>query len=278
MSPFITPQQYFREHEGRPKKSFGQNFLIQPKTAENIVKAAELDPSEVAIEVGPGLGALTRFILPEVRRLHLVELDRDMIGYLKESVSEFDCEVTIHQKDVLHFDFEAISRSEGQPLVLLGNLPYNISSPLVFRLLEARSIIKRAVFMVQKEVGERFAAAPGGGEYGVLSVLLGVYARVSRLYAVGPGQFYPPPKVDSLVVRIDFEPAIEDAPPFPFLRSLVNAAFQQRRKTLQNSLRGFVKNAELLERVLSQNGIDPKRRPETLSPEEFSRLASDLLG
>jgi 16S rRNA (adenine1518-N6/adenine1519-N6)-dimethyltransferase len=162
--------------------------------------------------------------------------------------------------------------------VVLGNLPYNISSPLVFRLLEARSCIKRAVLMVQKEVGERLTAGPGGKDYGVLSVLLGVYARVQAVLIVGPGQFYPPPAVDSLVVSIHFNDQLfSSVPPFIFLRKLVNTCFQQRRKTLSNSLKGFAGiNTALLQDAFRASGIDPKRRPETLSAEEFVGLAKAL--
>jgi 16S rRNA (adenine1518-N6/adenine1519-N6)-dimethyltransferase len=171
-----------------------------------------------------------------------------------------------------------VSRTEGQRLVILGNLPYNISSPLVFHLLESLSVIERAVFMVQKEVGDRLSAGPGTKDYGVLSVLLGGCARVTPLFTVGPGQFYPPPQVDSLVLRIDFFPgAFAEPPSFKFLRTLVNVAFQQRRKTLQNSLKSlWGGNMALLEQAFSETGIDPKRRPETLSPQEFLYLGKTL--
>lgn len=274
---FLTPQDYFRLHDARPRKRFGQHFLAQPKTAERIVLSAQLESSETAVEVGPGLGALTAFILERVRRLHLVELDRDLAGYLESSLSPSEPKAVVHRQDVLEFDFLSVAREEGSPLVVLGNLPYNISSPLVFRLLESMTAIKRAVFMVQKEVGERFASGPGTKDYGVLSVLLGVYARVSALFLVGPGQFYPPPKVESLVVRMDFLPETYDAgPPFDFLRKLVSAAFQQRRKTLQNSLKGMVGDAGILAKAFEERGIDPRRRPESLTPAEFSGLAGAI--
>ena len=275
---FLTPQHYFRLNESKPRKRFGQHFLAQSRTAERIVESAELEESDVVVEVGPGLGALTQFILPKVRRLDLVELDRDLATYLEASISAVPCRVLVHQQDVLEFDFAMLSREEGQPLSVLGNLPYNITSPLIFFLLESRAWLKRAVFMVQKEVGQRLAASPGTKEYGVLSVLLGACTQVLPLFEVGPGQFYPPPKVDSLVLRIDFDrgPSL-DTSSFNWLRRVVNATFQQRRKTLQNSLKGLVgKNRELLEKGFQKSGIDPLRRPETLSSEEFLRLAESL--
>jgi 16S rRNA (adenine1518-N6/adenine1519-N6)-dimethyltransferase len=275
---FLTPRQYFQLSATHPKKRFGQHFLSQPGTAELIVRSADLDPADVVVEVGPGIGALTQFIIPVVRRLHLIELDRDLAGYLSSNIPDSDCRVSVHQQDVLTFDFKSLGEEEGKKLVVLGNLPYNISSPLVFRLLESMSSLTKAVFMVQKEVGERLSAGPGTKDYGVLSVLLGVYAKVSRLFTVGPSQFYPPPKVDSLVIRIDFlgQPP-EGAPPFKFLRSVVNTAFQQRRKTLSNSLKGMTgNNREQLDEAFSNSRIDPGRRPETLSPEEFLQLAAAL--
>jgi 16S rRNA (adenine1518-N6/adenine1519-N6)-dimethyltransferase len=275
---FVSPQEYFRGHGVIPRKRFGQHFLNQPRTAERIVESAELCPSDVVIEVGPGLGALTRFILSRVRQLHLVELDRDLAVFLEANLPATDCRVSFYRQDILTFDFGALGRSEGEPLVVLGNLPYNISSPLVFRLLESRRCLKRAVLMVQKEVGERLTAGPGGKDYGVLSVLLGIYARVRPLFVVGPSQFYPPPAVHSLVVLIDFMAhPFTDAPSFAFLRNLVSTCFQQRRKMLFNSLKGFAgANPTLLQETFLASGIDPKRRPETLSTEEFVQLAKAL--
>jgi 16S rRNA (adenine1518-N6/adenine1519-N6)-dimethyltransferase len=275
---FVSPQEYFRGHGGSPRKRFGQHFLIQPKTAERIVESAELSLWDRVVEVGPGLGALTQFILPKVRRLHLVELDRDLAGFLEKNLPATECWVSFYKQDILRFDFCALGQPEEQRLVVLGNLPYNVSSPLVFRLIESRHCIKRAVLMVQKEVGERLVAYPGGKDYGVLSVLLGVYARVRSLFVVGPGQFYPPPNVDSVVIAMDFMDHLAvETPSFAFLRHLINTCFQQRRKTLFNSLKGLAGlESTLLTEVLLASRIDPKRRPETLSPEEFVHLARDL--
>ncbi len=276
MAEFLTPGQYFRLTGIRARKSFGQHFLAQPATAARIVHSADLAESDVVVEIGPGLGALTRFLVESVRRLHLVELDREMAAYLRERLPP-ECGAEVHEQDAVGFDFEGLRAAEGKRLVLLGNLPYSISSALVFRLLEAFPAVGRAVFMVQKEVGERFAAAPGSGEYGVLSVLLGLYATVRPLFPVGPGQFFPPPKVDSLVIRIDFNDTPPPGPPFDFLRKLVSTAFQQRRKTLKNCLKGvFGLSPSGLDRAFAETGIDPARRPETLSPREFLALAQSV--
>ncbi|MDR3567351.1 MAG: 16S rRNA (adenine(1518)-N(6)/adenine(1519)-N(6))-dimethyltransferase RsmA [Syntrophobacteraceae bacterium] len=276
MPNFLTPAQYFKQYGSRPLKRFGQHFLSQPATAQKIVQSAEILACDAVVEIGPGLGALTQFIIEQAEKTHLIELDRVMVEYLSERVP---AQTAIYRQDALAFDFKDLSLSLGKRLVVLGNLPYNISSPLVFTLLEAFPAIDRAVFMVQKEVGIRLAAPPGSKDYGVLSVLLGIYAEVSKLFSVGPSQFHPPPKVDSLVLRIDFSPAPPDGDPgFDFVRKLVSKAFQQRRKTLANSLAGvFGLSPEKLKRGFEQAQIDPKRRPETLSPLEFLALARSFL-
>ncbi|MHC1725861.1 MAG: 16S rRNA (adenine(1518)-N(6)/adenine(1519)-N(6))-dimethyltransferase RsmA [Syntrophobacteraceae bacterium] len=272
MLDFISPSQYFHEAKLRPRKQLGQHFLAQPATAARIVQSAELSHSDTAVEIGPGLGALTRFILPQAGRLLLIEFDREMVAYLRKRTP---LETVIHEQDVLSFDFKNLCRLEGQRLVLLGNLPYNISSPLLFHLLESFPAIERAVFMVQKEVGMRFAGRPGTREYGVLTVLLGLYATVRPLFTVGPGQFHPPPKVDSIVLRIDFAGSAPAGPSFEFMRQFVSKAFQQRRKTLGNSLKGvFGLPAGVLTESFRSTAIDPRRRPETLTPAEFLALAA----
>ncbi|MEN6437462.1 MAG: 16S rRNA (adenine(1518)-N(6)/adenine(1519)-N(6))-dimethyltransferase RsmA [Syntrophobacter sp.] len=274
MDEYLTPGQYFQLTGGRPRKHFGQHFLAQPATALRIVRSAELREAETVVEIGPGLGALTQFLVPLSRRLHLIEIDREMAAYQRERIPSGDS-VQVHEQDVLSFDFAALGEKEGGRLVLLGNLPYSISSPLVFHLLAAFPAIDRGVFMVQKEVGERFSAVPGTKQYGVLSVLLGIYARVRPLFTVGPRQFHPPPKVDSMVLRMDFLESAPAGPPFSFMRRFVSAAFQKRRKTLLNSLKGvFGISSDALASAFPRAGIDSMRRPETLSAAEFVGLAS----
>jgi len=278
MDIFLNPREYFHLHGLKPRKRFGQHFLIQPSTAARIVAHAELQQSDLVVEIGPGLGSLTQFIAPRVDRLHLVELDWDLASYLTKATRSISDRVLVHQLDVLQFDFQGLAQSEGKRLVVLGNLPYNISSPLIFHLLEAVQSIKRAVFMVQREVGERLAAGAGSKSYGVLSVLLGVCAQVNKLFLVGPEQFMPKPKVDSLVIRMDFpERKMAVNPSFRFFRSVVNLAFQHRRKTLRNSLRSLMGNNPLaLEHALAPISVDLAQRPETLSPQQFFQLAGIL--
>ncbi|HYA42361.1 MAG TPA: 16S rRNA (adenine(1518)-N(6)/adenine(1519)-N(6))-dimethyltransferase RsmA [Syntrophobacteraceae bacterium] len=272
MPDFLSPGEYFRRTKGRPRKRLGQHFLSEPATALRIVQSAELSDTDAVVEIGPGLGSLTRFISFQVKKPHLIELDKDMAEYLGERIPAENA--VIHQQDALSFDFANLFSMEKKRLILLGNLPYNISSPLMFHLLESFPAVERAVFMVQKEVGMRFSAEPGTKDYGVLTVLLGIYSEVRMLFTVSPGQFYPPPKVGSVVLRIDFAKELPEGPDFDFLRKLVSKAFQQRRKTLANSLRGaFGLSSAALEEAFEQAAINPKRRPETLSAQEFLTLA-----
>lgn len=273
---WVSPRHYFKASGTRPRKRFGQNFLDQPPTAKRIVDSAQLDGSETVLEVGPGLGALTRHLLLLARHLVLVEMDRDLAAYLRERTDAASVEVVA--EDILSVSFEDLAVRSGSPLVLLGNLPYHISSPLLFRVLESASVIERAVFMVQREVAERLVAEPGTRQYGILSVLLRAYADTRLLFRIGPGQFYPPPKVESAVLRIDFSrESGPGLPPFDRLRRLVKTAFSKRRKTLKNNLSQLsFDNPDLLTRAFERLRIDPQRRPETLTAAEFAALAEAL--
>ncbi len=279
MKGFLSPQEYFRITGRRPRKALGQHFLTQPKTAEKIVRAAEILPEDVVVEVGPGLGILTAFVAGTCRRLHLVEVDPDLAQIVEQALQGKEGSVRVHRMDILHFDWSQLAQETQRRLVVLGNLPYHISSPLMFRILEHRRSVHHGVFMVQREVGRRLAAAPGSKDYGVLSVLLSLYGRVEPLFPVGPGQFYPPPKVESLVLRIDFPEEQCDLKEvdFKLLRSLVNAVFQKRRKTLVNSLIGFhgLKAAQA-RKALEAAGMDPGIRPEAVVPEAYATLARIL--
>ncbi len=276
MKFYCSPQEYFRRRGGVPRKPLGQHFLAQPKTAEKIVRLAHIGDDDVVVEVGPGLGALTGFIAGRCRTLHLVELDRDLAEFLGGRFRDASGSVVVHVEDILRFDWDACFQKYEKPLLVVGNLPYKISSPLMFRLLEKRTLLDRAVFMVQREVGERLAAGPGSRDYGVLSVLLGLFASVEKLFTVGPKQFYPPPKVDSVVVRIRFREQGVCAD-YPRVRDVVHAAFQKRRKTVFNSLRGYGRRSdEEIREALTAADIDPRTRPEQIDPERFARLALHL--
>ncbi len=248
----------------RPRKRFGQNFLHDPGVIGRIVTAIGPRPGDRMVEIGPGLGALTRPLLEALGELDAVELDRDLVAELHNLPG-----LRIHQADALRFDFCALAGDDK--LRVVGNLPYNISTPLLFHLLDQAECISDMHFMLQKEVVDRLAAPPGGGDYGRLSVMVQYRCRVERVLTVSPGAFNPPPKVESAVVRLvpHESPPVEADP--ASLREVVTRAFAHRRKTLRNNLKGFIP-AEQIEAA----GIDPGRRAETLSLGEFARLAAML--
>jgi 16S rRNA (adenine1518-N6/adenine1519-N6)-dimethyltransferase len=251
-----------------PRKRFGQNFLHDPRVIQRIVAAVNPQPGEHLVEIGPGQGAITVHLLDAAGRLEAVELDRDLIEPLKAKCAGHG-EFIVHQGDALKFDFCALA-GDGRPLRLVGNLPYNVSTPLLFHFLDQAECIADMHFMLQKEVVDRMAAAPGSKTYGRLSVMLQARCRVTPLFDIGPGAFTPPPKVDSAIVRL--VPHAE--PPFPIddpalFARLVAQAFAQRRKTLRKSLQKLVP-AE----AFTQAGIDPGERPEQLAPADFARLSN----
>jgi 16S rRNA (adenine1518-N6/adenine1519-N6)-dimethyltransferase len=252
----------------RARKRFGQHFLHDPGVLARIVDAIDPRPGERIVEIGPGRGALTLPLLERCRRLEVIEIDRDLIPGLEARAAAVG-ELVVHAGDVLEFDFAAL-RGTGSKLRVCGNLPYNISTPLLFHLLATRDAIADMHFMLQKEVVDRMVAPPGGGDYGRLTVMLAAACTSTALFRVGRGAFQPPPAVDSAVVRL--VPHAADPFPLPdpqrFAR-VVAAAFSMRRKTLRNSLRGLVDEAGF-----AAAGIDAGRRPETLAPAEFGRLAA----
>ncbi len=251
----------------RPRKRFGQNFLQDPHVVAKIVHAIAPRPDDHLVEIGPGLGALTEALLPQVEAMDAVELDRDLVPKLAQRCGSLG-QLQIHSADALKFDFTSLA-ADGRPLRIIGNLPYNISTPLMFYLLKSRAVIRDMHFMLQKEVVDRLAATPGGKDYGRLSVMMQYHCAVDSLFDVPPGAFNPPPKVNSAVVRLRpwDEPPVE-VPDAAVLEKLVTQAFSQRRKTLRNTLKGLLSS----EQIATQD-IDPVRRAETLSLAEFAALA-----
>lgn len=247
-----------------PRKRFGQHFLHDRNIIAKILAALDPRPGEPVVEIGPGLGALTRPLLDRLPQLHVVEIDRDLAGGLAE---EFGPErLTVHCADALKFDFSAL----GTGLRIVGNLPYNVSTPLLFHLAGFAHRLRDLHFMLQREVVERMVAAPSGPEYGRLSVMLQYRFEMEKLFAVASGCFRPPPKVDSAVVRMmplaRPEPAALDE---ELLAATVTRAFTRRRKTLRNALDGVATEAELL-----SLGIDPGLRPENLTVADYVRIAN----
>ena len=249
-----------------PRKRFGQHFLHDPGILRRIVQAIAPRPGDNVVEIGPGEGALTLPLLRELGRLTAIELDRDLIPRLR-AAAEGIGELEIVSADVLTVDFSTLSRAG--PLRVVGNLPYNISSPILFHCIDHIDAIKDMHFMLQKEVVERMAAAPGSKVYGRLSVMLQLVCRVDPLLIVPPGAFRPPPKVESAVVRLTPRAASERAfTDAALLARIVKAAFGQRRKTLSNAIRDIASAEEI-----SSAGIDPRTRAEQLSPSAFVALA-----
>ncbi|WP_431024197.1 16S rRNA (adenine(1518)-N(6)/adenine(1519)-N(6))-dimethyltransferase RsmA [Halomonas sp. H5] len=254
----------------RARKRFGQNFLRDAGIISRIVRAIGPRPGERLLEIGPGQGALTGPLVEAAGALEVIELDRDLIPGLRVQFFNYP-DFVIHEGDALKFDFRAL-RGEGPALRVVGNLPYNISTPLIVHLLGAGDAIADMHFMLQKEVVERLAAAPDTADWGRLSVMAQYYCRVESLFVVPPEAFVPRPKVDSAIVRLMPHaslphPARDEA----LLFDLVREAFGQRRKTLRNNLKG-----RIAAEALSDLGIDPGRRPQTLSVEEFVRIANSL--
>ena len=255
----------------RARKRFGQNFLHDPRIIQGIVNAIHPQPGEHLVEIGPGMGAITLPLVASGAWVDVVELDRDLVPILQQKLAPAS-NLRIHQHDALKFDFCALA-GEQQKLRVLGNLPYNISTPLIFHLLDQAHCIHDMHFMLQKEVVDRLAASPGCADYGRLGIMVQSRCAVEHLFTVPPGAFNPIPKVDSAIVRLTpyAQPPVLIRDQALFAK-VVAQAFQQRRKTLRNNLKGLI-DATALEAL----NIDPGRRPETLSLEEFAAIANALV-
>ncbi len=275
-----SPRVLLSAHGLRPQKRLGQNFLSNPSTAQMIVNRSGVRPEDIVIEIGPGLGALTVPLARTARRVYAIEKDRNLAAILKsELLANGISNVELLETDVLQLDWAGLAREVGPPLTVFGNLPYNISSQVVVHLIESRQHLSRAVLMFQRELAARLAAAPGGKDYGRITVMLAYCATVTHVCHVGAKAFYPAPKVGSEVLEICFSPAkTYPAHNEARLFQLIAAAFGKRRKTLKNALSasGLQIAPALAAQALAQAGIDPVRRAETLSPEEFVALEISL--
>lgn len=249
-----------------PRKRFGQNFLNSPGVIRKIVDAIAPRPGDLMVEIGPGLAAITEPLLEALGHLHVVEIDRDLIAGLRQRFAPE--QLTIHEGDALAFDFASL----GEGLRVVGNLPYNISTPLLFHLADFADRVRDMHFMLQKEVVDRMVSEPGGADYGRLSVMLQHRFHMERLFIVPPGAFTPAPKVDSAIVRLipktpgELEPCDGD-----MLARVVTAAFSQRRKMLRNTLKDMID-----EESLAALGIAPTARAETLSGSDYVRITRAL--
>jgi 16S rRNA (adenine1518-N6/adenine1519-N6)-dimethyltransferase len=277
---FVSPKTILSRLGLRPKKGWGQHFLLHPHQARRIVAALALSGEETVVEIGAGLGALTVFLAQESQKVVALERDPALARFLREELFPESPRVQILCLDVLELDFLKLSRETGRALAVVGNLPYQITSPLLFKLMEEQGAISQAVLMVQQEVGDRLLASPGTKNYGILSSLAQYHFSLAGLFSLTPANFYPPPQVDSVVLRLRPEKTQPAAQDEALLRRVVKAAFANRRKTLNNTL--VVQAATLgltppgMRAVLTELGIDSQRRGETLSVAEFVAVSNKI--
>lgn len=263
-----------------PKKQLGQNFLSDPSTAQTIVSRGGVGPEDVVFEIGAGLGALTLPLSAAAQKVFCVEKDDRLIGLLETELKLYKAEnVTLIHRDILRVDINEVAEGENKKLLVFGNLPYNISSQILIRLMQARRHVTRCVLMFQKELAQRLMAPPGTKDYGRISAMLQYCSEVRPLATVPAHLFYPKPKIDSEVIEIDFSKASPHvASDEAFLFRVIKAAFSKRRKTLKNALSTseLGMGAEPVSQALEAAGINPSRRAETLNVEEFVNLANHL--
>ena len=254
----------------KARKRFGQNFLHDPGVIEKIIRAINPRPEDALVEIGPGLGALTEEILGVNPHLQVVELDRDLIPVLRTKFFNYP-DFRIHEADALSFDFSELMTD--RPLRIIGNLPYNISTPLIFHLLSQSGVVQDMHFMLQKEVVQRLAAVPGDNNYGRLGIMAQYFCKVQPLFEVGPGAFRPAPKVDSAIVRLVPHTELpHPAKDLKTLQAVVRTAFSARRKTLRKAL-GSMITVEQLQSL----GINDGLRPENLSLADYVQIADKLV-
>jgi 16S rRNA (adenine1518-N6/adenine1519-N6)-dimethyltransferase len=264
----------------RPKKKLGQHFLIDSNVIRNIILRAELRPSERILEIGSGRGALTLPLARAVDHVFAVEKDAQLVRFLRERLARAGVHnVTLIQHDILAWSLQEIHLTPPAKLTIIGNLPYNISSPVLDKLMRHRKFLNKAILMFQLEVAERLNASPGGKSYGALTVLAQYCTSIRPLLKVSKNAFHPKPKVDAMVLELDFErPYAKAARNEDNFRKIVKSAFAYRRKTLINSLRamGTDWDKALLLKAMDTCGIDPHRRAETLHMDEFLCLSDTL--
>jgi 16S rRNA (adenine1518-N6/adenine1519-N6)-dimethyltransferase len=275
-----SPKEIIHRYGIKPRKRLGQSFLIEKNIIRKIAAIAQVTKNDIVVEIGAGIGVLTEDLAQNAATIIAVELDEQLVKVLKDKLLKYN-NIRIYSGDILEFDFKKITRDEQQKIKVIGNVPYNISSPVLFRLLSFRKMIDSFVLMLQKEVIQRLVAYPGGKDYGVPSVILQMFAAVEKVLDVPSSCFYPRPKVESSVMKGFFlERPLMELADEDFFMKLVRDAFAQRRKTLINNL----KKSKLLEGVsevdikkaLDIAGIDGKRRGETLSIKEFGHLSNLL--
>ncbi|MFB3887483.1 MAG: 16S rRNA (adenine(1518)-N(6)/adenine(1519)-N(6))-dimethyltransferase RsmA [Thermodesulfobacteriota bacterium] len=260
-----------------PKKRWGQHFLVDRNILDKMIRMARVNEDDAVLEIGPGPGEMTLGLARRVKKVIAVEIDPNLTGILKKKVMDYS-NVEVVKGDILRLDLQRLLRREKDPVKVVANLPYQISTPLLFRFIESRQLFSDLTLMIQKEVGERLVASPGGKEYGPLSIFVQMVSNLSILFRVKPTAFFPPPKVESVVIHVTWKekPMVETRDE-EWFRKIVKGCFSYRRKTLINAL----KHSEIplppdADARIEKIGIDPQTRPETLSIQEFARLADAL--
>ena len=283
MLPYKKVKDILRQRKLAPKKRYGQNFLVNKNISANIVKLANISPQDTVIEIGVGLGALTLPLAEQCKQVIGLEIDAGIIRFHNEEDSLPD-NVALRHLDILKADFRELSAQTGGPIKIIANLPYSISNPLLFKLIDHQDVMDWAVLMLQKEVAQRLTADIGSKDYGILTVRMASCASVDKLLELGPQHFHPRPKVDSQVVKITFQPqpdrvrALPDYDP-QLLETIVRAAFQQRRKILINALAAANltgMDKKTIGEALEKTGLPGQIRGERLSVEKFIELTNNL--
>jgi 16S rRNA (adenine1518-N6/adenine1519-N6)-dimethyltransferase len=268
----LHTKEIVKKYSFKFNKNLGQNFLIDDSVLLDIVKGAEIDKDDFVIEIGPGVGTLTRELLNKAKHVCAIELDNELIPILNEELSSYDNFTLIH-KDALKVDFNELIGSE-KSVKLVANLPYYVTTPIIAKLLTESYNFKSLTIMIQKEVAERIASAPDCKEYGAISLLVQYYCDTKIIRKVLPSSFIPQPKVDSIVIRLDklSSPRVK-VKDIDHMFKVIKDSFNMRRKTLSNALKNIGLSKELLNQAFETSGVDPKRRGETLSIEEFAYLS-----
>jgi len=276
-----SPRTLLTAHNISPKKQLGQNFIIDPAFTDKIVKRAGILPEDIVLEIGAGLGALTIPLARRARKVIAIEKDHQIVPILNTEILVSGLtNISIIEKDILSVDINALIENMDGEIVVMGNLPYNISSQILVQLIRSRGGISRAVLMFQKELAHRLTADSGCKDYGRLTVMLRYCSDIRKLVDVKASLFFPKPKIDSEILEIKFKKEIDHkADDEQFLFKVIKSGFGNRRKTLKNALAASELNIDpdTAKRVLEKSNIDPTRRAETLTVEEFVRLSNNLL-
>ncbi|MGO8988507.1 MAG: 16S rRNA (adenine(1518)-N(6)/adenine(1519)-N(6))-dimethyltransferase RsmA [bacterium] len=273
----VSIRSEIREYGLFLKKRLGQHFLVDPNILNKVVRTAEVGKQDVVLEIGPGLGGMTLALSREAKKVIAVEIDPKLVAILKEKMKQHH-NVEVVKSDILRVDFKHFLEKEGHPVKVVANLPYQISTPLLFRFIESKEAFSAFTLMLQKEVAERMVAPTGRKEYGPLSIFVQMFLDLSIRFFIKPPAFFPPPKVESAVVQMVWKekPMIEKEDE-EWFKKVVKACFGYRRKTLINALRhSELSLPESIGARVEKIGIDPRRRPETLTIEEFTKLANVL--